>query len=148
MWQATSTWRPNVGVQRDLSGIVQPGRGLGAARTADPAILKLLQDLAGFSVVPGTLNLRLPEAPERGTHWHYVAATEIGPDWEARTGQAGYFLTRVKIAERYRGLAFQADEPAEPGYPSHLIELFSEVHLRAALDLSDGDHLIVTLREP
>jgi CTP-dependent riboflavin kinase len=134
-----------MGVLRGLSGIVQSGRGLGAARTADPAILQRLQDLAGFSIVPGTLNLRLPEAVARGTHWQYVAAAEIGPDWEARTGQAGYFLTRVTIAERYRGLAFQADEP---GYPSNLIELFSEVLLRVALDLSDGDHLVVTLCEP
>jgi hypothetical protein len=139
---------PDMGLQRDLSGIVQSGRGLGASRTADPAILQQLQDLSGFSIVPGTLNLRLPEAPEQGTHWQYVAAAEIGPDWEARTGQAGYFLTRVKIAERYRGLACQADEPAQPGYPSDLIELFSEVLLRAALDLSDGDHLVVTLCEP
>lgn len=115
---------------------------------ADAAVLQLLRGVAGFSIVPGTLNLRLPEAPEHGAHWQYLAATEIGPDWEARTGQAGYFLTHVKIAERYRGLAFQADEPAEPGYPCDLIELFSEVHLRAALDLSDGDHLVVTVCEP
>jgi hypothetical protein len=101
---------PDTGVQRDLSGIVQSGRGLGASRTAAPAILQRLQDRAGFSIVPSTLNLCLPEAPERGTHWQYVAAAEIGPDWEARTGQAGYFLTRVKIAERYRGLACQTDQ--------------------------------------
>ena len=40
------------------------------------------------------------------------------------------------IAARYRGIAFQADEP---GYPDELVELLSEVHLRAALGLSDGD---------
>lgn len=137
-----------MGVQRDLSGIVQSGRGLGAVRTADPDIRRRLQDLSGCPIVPGTLNLRLPEAVERGRHWQYMAAAEIGPDWEAHTGQAGYFLARVKVAERYRGLAFQADEPAEPGYPPNLIELFSEVHLRAALNLSDGDHLVVTLCEP
>jgi CTP-dependent riboflavin kinase len=138
----------DVGVQRDLSGIVQSGRGLGADRTADPAILQRLQDLSGCPIVPGTLNLRLPEAVERGMHWQHVAAAEIGPDWETHTGQAGYFLARVTVAGRYRGLAFQADEPAEPGYPPDLIELFSEVHLRAALNLSDGDHLVVTLYEP
>lgn len=136
-----------MGVRPDLSGTVQSGRGLGAARTEDPAARQLLQELAGFSIVPGTLNVRLPDAPERGPHWHYLAAADISPDWEARTGQAGYFLARVKIAEQYRGLAFQADEPAEPGYPSDQIELFSEVRLRAALDLRDGDHLVITLCE-
>jgi hypothetical protein len=65
---------------------------------ADPAILQQLQELAGFPIVPGTLNLRLPEALERGTLWKYVAATEIAPDWEALTGQAGYFLAPVTIA--------------------------------------------------
>jgi CTP-dependent riboflavin kinase len=114
---------------------------------ADPAVLHRLQDVAGFPIVPGTLNLRLPAAPERDAHWHYVSAAEIGPEWQARTGQAGYFLARVTIAERYRGLAFQADEPAAPGYPPDLIELFSEVLLRKALDLSDGDHVVVRLGE-
>jgi hypothetical protein len=48
-----------MGVHRDLSGIVQSGRGLGADRTADPAILQRLQDLSACPIVPGTLNLRL-----------------------------------------------------------------------------------------
>lgn len=132
---------------RDLSGTVQSGRGLAAARTADPTVLRMLAEFAGFAIVPGTLNLRLTEALERGMYWHYLPATEIGPDWQDRTGQAGYFLAHVTIAERYRGLAFQADEPAPPGYPQDQIELFSEVALRTALDLSDGDHLVVTLRD-
>jgi CTP-dependent riboflavin kinase len=113
----------------------------------DPAILQPLQELVGFPIVRGTLNLRLPQPLERGTRWQYVAATKIAPDWEASTGQAGYFLAPVTVAQRYRGVAFQADEPAAPGYPADQIEMFSEVHLRTALDLSDGDHLVVTLRD-
>jgi CTP-dependent riboflavin kinase len=131
----------------DLSGTVQSGRGLGVGLMRDSAILQRLQDLAGFSIVPGTLNLRLPQPPQRGTQWQYLAAAEIGPGWEARTGQTGYFLTRVTIAELYRGLAFQAVERAAPGYPPDQVELVSEVRLRDALDLSDGDHLLVTLRD-
>ena len=73
-----------------------------------------------------------------------LPAADVGPDWEARTGQAGYFHVPVVIAGRYRGLAFQADEPGEPGYPRDQIELFSEVRLRDALGLEDGDHLAVT----
>ena len=112
----------------------------------DPDVLQRLQALAGCPIVPGTLNLRLPEAPERGPHWHYVAAPDISPGWETATGQAGYHLARVMIAERYRGLAFQADEPSGSGYPDDLVELFSEVHLRTVLALSDDDRLVVTLR--
>ena len=131
----------------DLSGIVEPGRGLGAVLMADRAVLQRVQELAGFPVVPGTLNVRLPQPLRRGPQWHYVAAVAISPDWEARSGQAGYFLAPVLIADRYRGLAFQADEPGGPGYPADQVELFSEVHLRSALTLRDGDPLQVRLRD-
>ena len=80
-----------------------------------------------------------PHPLERGSAWWYVAAAEVTPDWQARTGQAGYFLARVTVAERYRGLAFQAVEPGELGYPPDQIELFCEAHLRRALGLGDGD---------
>lgn len=66
----------------------------------------------------------------------------ISPDWEARTGQAGYFFVPVLIAERYRGVAFQADEP---GYPPDQIELISEVHVRSALGVSDGAPISFTV---
>src|SRR5512133_1127798 len=92
--------------QRDLSGIVQPGRGLGAGLMADRAVMEKLQELSGFPVVPGTLNVRVPRPLQRGPSWRYMPAAEITSDWEARTGQAGYFLAPVTIAGRYRGLAF------------------------------------------
>jgi CTP-dependent riboflavin kinase len=109
---------------------------------AQAPVMARLRELAGFPIVPGTLNVRLPRPLERGTSWRYMPAAEISPDWEARTGQAGCFLAPVVIAGRYRGLAFQADEP---GYPSDQIELLSEVHLRDALGLDDGDPIAVSL---
>jgi CTP-dependent riboflavin kinase len=133
--------------QRDLSGIVQPGRGLGAGLMSDRAVIEKLEELAGFPIVPGTLNVRLSQPLERGPDWRYVAAAEIAPDWEARTGQAGYFLARVTVAERYRGVAFQAVEPGEPGYPPDQIELFCEAQLRGALGLGDGDWIAVSLSD-
>jgi CTP-dependent riboflavin kinase len=133
--------------QRDLSGIVQPGRGLGAGLMADPGVMETLQELSTFPVVPGTLNVRLPGPLERGPSWRYVPATEITPDWEERTGQAGYFLASVTVAGRYRGLAFQAVEPGERGYPPDQIELFCEANLRAELGLDDGDLIAVWLND-
>lgn len=130
----------------DLSGVVQAGRGLGAALMADENAMKRLQDLAGFPVVPGTLNVRLPRALERDSSWRYVPAVDISRDWEARSGQAGYFITPVMISGRYRGLAIQADERGEPGYPSDQVELLSEVHLRVALGLKDGDRVAISAR--
>jgi CTP-dependent riboflavin kinase len=45
-------------------------------------------------------------------------------------------MVPVLVAGRYRGVAFQADEP---GYPADLVELLCEVHLRDTLGLHDGD---------
>ena len=133
--------------QRDLSGIVEPGRGLGAGLMADRVVMDSLQQISGFPLVPGTLNVRLFGPLERGPSWRYVAAVEITPDWEARTGQTGYFLAPVTVAGRYRGLAFQAVEPGERGYPPDQIELFCEAHLRAKLGLDDGDLIEVWLND-
>ncbi len=129
-----------------LSGTVQPGRGLGAGLMADPAIMALLRGIAGFDLVPGTLNVRLPRPLERDAGWRYMTAAEIAPEWETWTGQSGYYLADVLVEGRYRGLAFQADEPNGPGYPADQIELFSEVHLRGALGLGDGDPIAVSPR--
>jgi CTP-dependent riboflavin kinase len=143
----TQNGTPEVSAELGLSGTVRAGRGLAATRMAEPALVQRLQELAGFSIVPGTLNLRLTEAPARGPRWQYLPAEQIDAKWQDRTGQAGYFLAQVIVAGQYRGLAFQADEPGPPGYPPDQIELFCEVNLRAALGLSDGDFLVVTVRE-
>src|SRR5512133_3746453 len=101
--------------QRDLSGIVQPGRGLGAGLMADRVVMETLQERSGFPVVPGTLNVRLPGPLERGPSWRYMPAAEIAPDWEGRTGQAGYFLASVAVEGRYRGLAFRPSSRESAG---------------------------------
>ena len=124
---------------------MQAGRGLGAGLLADRAVMAKLEQVSGFPIVPGTLNVRLPGPLERGPSWQYLPAADVAPDWEARTGQSGYFLARATVAGRYRGLAFQAVEPGERGYPPDLIELFCEVHLRTELGVDDGDVIDVRL---
>lgn len=112
------------GGHRGLAGTVIPGRGLGAVRMARSDTLVRLQELVGFPVVPGTLNVRLAEPFEQSLRSSYVAASEIGPGWETETGQAGYLFAPVLIAGRYRGVVFQADEP---GYPPGQVEMLCEV---------------------
>jgi CTP-dependent riboflavin kinase len=127
---------------RELIGIVTPGRGLGADRMARSDVRDQLLQRLGFDTVPGTLNVRLPGPFDPGPTSRYLAAEEISPAWEAETGQAGYFLVPVIVAGRYRGIALQADEP---GYPPDQVELICEVHLRSALDLNDGDSIVLSV---
>jgi CTP-dependent riboflavin kinase len=111
----------------------------------DPAILERFRAIAGFAVIPGTLNVRLPGPLERDRRWRYIAAETIAPDWHELAGQSGYHLIDVTVAGRYRGLAFQADEPDGLGYPPDQIELLSDTHLRSALGLADGDPIEVAV---
>jgi riboflavin kinase len=97
-----------------------------------------LRAAIGFDAVPGTLNVRLPEPLGRDATWQHLRAAELEPGWEALTGQAGYFFVPIVIADRYRGVAVQPDEA---DYPPDLVELISDVKLRDALGLADGDAL-------
>ena len=123
---------------RSFTGQVRPGRGLGSNLMADPAILRALEELAGFPVVPGTLNVMLDHPFGRPTGTFRIAAEDIAADWSARTGQLGYRLTPVLIDDRYRGLAMQAEEE---GYAAEQVELICEVRLRDVLGLQDDDLL-------
>lgn len=120
---------------------MQPGRGLGSELLADPALAARFEAIAGFAVVPGTLNVRLGAPVVRDGRWRYVSAEEISPDWRELTGQTGYHLVDVLVEGRYRAVAFQADEPDGLGYPPDQIELLSDTHLRGALGLADGDRI-------
>ena len=127
---------------RELHGVVVPGRGRGAELLADDRVLDRIEKLFGLRVVPGTLNVRLVAPFERTRATRYVAASDVDPGWGAATGQVGYHLAPVLVEGRYRGIAFQADEP---GYPEDLIEIMCEVHLRSSLGLEDGDPIAATV---
>jgi protein-S-isoprenylcysteine O-methyltransferase Ste14 len=129
----------------ELHGVVVPGRGRGAELLADDRVLDRIEILFGVRVVPGTLNVRLATPFDRSGATRYVAASEVDPGWEAATGQAGYHLVPVLVEGRYRGIAFQADEP---GYPDDLVEIMCEAHLRSTLGLEDGDPISATVTRP
>jgi CTP-dependent riboflavin kinase len=126
----------------ELRGIVRQGRGLGVGLLSQPGVMARFRAMFGFDVVAGTLNVRLAGHFNRRIATRYVAASEIAPTWRDVTGQSGYFTVSVLVEDRYRGVAFQADEP---GYPVDLLELLCEVHLRTTLGLRGGDVISVTL---
>jgi 8-oxo-dGTP diphosphatase len=113
---------------------------------ADPHVMALVERTMGFRPVPGTLNVMLAHAFTRGSETEYVPASLLSPDWQAATGQAGYWLTPVLVAGIHSGVAVQADEPH---YPPEQLEILCAIHLRTALDLVDDDALeMVVLPRP
>lgn len=122
-------------------GVVKPGRGLAQPRMAQAGVPERLEELVGMRLVPGTLNLELLEPFPRHLRTRYLPARELGADWEARTGQRGYWLVDVTIAGRYPAVGFQADED---GFPEDQLEVISPTHLRTALGLRDGDTISFT----
>jgi CTP-dependent riboflavin kinase len=129
----------------DLSGTVEPGRGLGSELMRDQQVAARFEEIAGFPLVLGTLNIRLPGPLVRDRRWRFLSSEEIAPDWTERSGQTGYFLAAVVVEGTHRALAFQAVEPEGPGYPVDQIELLSDTHLRSALGLADGEAITVSL---
>jgi len=120
-------------------GIVVPGRGFGAQRMANPAVLQAAQRLTALTLVPGTLNVRLPQ-PFDGTLTGYLTEDDLGGNvWSDHApNRQGIRFGEVLIAGQYRGIMFQGDEPE---YPPNQVEIMSDHHLRATLGLHDGDTL-------
>jgi CTP-dependent riboflavin kinase len=124
-------------------GIVMPGRGFGAQRMANPAVLHAAQRLTRLTLVPGTLNVRLPQ-PFDGLLPLYLTEDELGGEvWcDHAPNRTGIRCGEVLIAGLYRGIIFQGDEPE---YPPEQVEILSDHHLRATLGVRDGDMLEFTL---
>src|SRR5262245_48484819 len=60
-------------VEGDLSGTVVPGRGLGSELMRDSRVNARFEEIAGFRLVPGTLNVRLPGPLVRDERWRFLA---------------------------------------------------------------------------
>ncbi len=114
---------------------------------AERVVMEKLQELSGFPVVAAPSTCACPGRLNEARGGATCLPWRSRRIWEARTGQVGYFLAPVTVAGRYRGLAFQAVEPGERGYPPDQIELFCEAHLRAELGLDDGDLIAVWLND-
>ena len=128
---------------KEFRGVVVPGRGFGAQRMANPAVLQAAQRLTALPLVPGTLNVRLPQ-PFDGTLAGYLTEDDLGGAvWRDHAPhRQGIRFGEVLIAGQYRGIMFQGDEPE---YPPEQVEILSDHHLRATLGLRDGDMLEFTL---
>jgi CTP-dependent riboflavin kinase len=110
---------------------------------ATPALLQALKRLTDLPLVPGTLNVRLPQ-PFDGTLTGYLTEDDLGGNvWrDHASNRQGIRWGAVRIAGHSRGVVFQGDEPE---YPPAQVEMLSQHHLRTMLGLHDGDMLVFTL---
>ena len=92
---------------KNYRGIVVPGRGFGAQRMANPAVLHAAQHLTALTLVPGTLNVRLPQ-PFDGQLPSYLTEADLsGTIWRDHApNRTGIRWGEVLIAGRYRGMVF------------------------------------------
>ncbi len=91
----------------EFSGIVVPGRGFGAQRMANPAVLHAVQRVTALPLVPGTLNIRLPQPFEGLLPWYLTEADLGGNVWRDHApNRTGIRCGVVLIAGRYRGMVF------------------------------------------
>src|SRR5256885_5539694 len=128
---------------KDSQDVVVPGRGFGAQCKTNPAVLQAAQRLTGLILVPGTLNVRLPQPFDGLLPWYFTEA-DLGENvWRDHApNRTGIRCGEVLLAGRYRGIVFQGDEPE---YPPAQVEIMSDRHLRDTLGLHDGDVLAFAL---
>jgi CTP-dependent riboflavin kinase len=106
---------------------------------ANPAVLHAAQGLTDLPLIPGTLNVRLPQPFDGLLPWYVTEAELGGHVWQDHAPhRTGIRCGEVLIAGRYRGMVFQGDEPE---YPPEQVEIMSDHHLRDTLGLHDGDTL-------
>ena len=97
---------------QDLSGTVQPGRGLGAGLMADHAVMERLRELAGFRD-----RAWHPERALAATARSRLELALCGRDrdqpglGEARSGQAGYFLAPSSLPSGIGASPFRRMSP-------------------------------------
>ena len=134
---------------RTFQGMVEAGRGLGGPLMSAPNVLERLQQLVGYLIVPGTLNLRLTR-PLDGPLANHLTFAELGVEYNfAEVGlefneAPGFYFGQVVIAGRYDGSLIRL---TDVGRPPTSVELVSDYHLRSTLGLQDGDTIEFTLVE-
>src|SRR5256885_11739491 len=100
---------------KDSQDVVVPGRGFGAQCKTNPAVLQAALRLTALTLVPGTLNVRLPQPFDGLLPWYFTEDELCGHVWKDHApNRTGIRWREVLIAGHYRGIVFQGDEPAFP----------------------------------
>ena len=131
-----------------FKGTVKTGIGKAVFEMSNPGDFEKWETLTGLRVIPGTLNLQLPK-PFNLSLLRYLSFSEIGWDFDPVTqafdfkGDIGMYYDRIIIAGKYQGI--HVFWTWVPEINTHA-ELTSQVHLRRALGIEDGDIVKFSLR--
>ncbi len=100
-------------------------------------MLAAIRRLTGIEVIPGTLNIQLPQPFNSSLKGYATEEALGGVVWkDSVPNRRGVRWGKVFVEGRFRGILFQGDEP---DYPSNQIEIMSDHHLRKSLNVNDGD---------
>ena len=122
----------------ELSGKVFSGKSEGKTFLELAWVRRQIKEKVGFIPYPGTLNIRLLE--ESGKHRKFldkVRSIEVC----AANGYCNGRLYRVLI----ENLECMILIPEIAGYPKDVVEIISDINLREAFNLEDGDDVTVSI---
>ena len=120
-----------------LRGKIAAGLGEGRYYISREGYRNQLIQKLGIDPFPGTLNLMIHEPLDL----HEVEAVKI----EGFTDENKTFGECTCFPARIAGIKCAIVRPERTSYPPNLIEIIAPVNLRNALNISDGDEVIVSL---
>jgi riboflavin kinase len=128
----------------ELEGKVLKGLGEGQYYVNIPGYRKQFEEKLHFVPFPGTLNIQLSESSSalRNLLREMPAARVEGfNDGERTFGGGKCYLVVIG------GIEAAIVSPERTHYPSDLIEIIAPVKLRDALELNDGDRVVVQVKK-
>lgn len=131
-----------------IIGTVVSGKGEAQRYTREPWARETFVRAVGIDPFPGTLNVAVPEGPERDV-W-LEARIKRGillPAPSATFCDGRLFRADVTALASGRFERGAVVVPMVPGYPDDQLEIIAAVALREALAVGDLDELIVQIHE-
>jgi riboflavin kinase len=128
----------------ELEGKVLKGLGEGQYYVNIPGYRKQFEEKLHFIPFPGTLNVQLSEsssALRNRLHEMPAGRVEGFNDGERTFGGGKCYPVVVG------GIDAAIVSPDRTHYPSHLIEIIAPIKLRDALELKDGDRVVIQVKK-
>lgn len=127
----------------ELIGRLASGEGVARHYTREAWARDAFMRAAGIDPFPGTLNVLIPDGPDRQS-WLAARMTEgillPAPNPEFCDGRLFHATVTSVSGHSVKGAVVV---PMVPGYPGDRVELIADVGLRDAFGIVDGDVLTV-----